>query len=108
MERWLQDIPPCELIKLRLIVVSFVHKKILNHCQFKKHVNTSSIHSVIGSNVFFHDRLIERGLRMRAFEVIANDNASLNDFNDLQSSDGRMNIQEVLNTEENVYVIFDN
>ena len=29
MERWLQVIPPCELIKLRLIMVSIVHKEIL-------------------------------------------------------------------------------
>ena len=86
-------------------MVSFVHKEILNHWQFKKHVDLSSIHSVIGSNVFFHDRLIERWLRMCTFEVIANDNAS--SLNDLQS-DGRTNIQEALNAEENVYIIFDN
>ena len=86
-------------------MVSFVHKEILNHWQFKKHVDSSSIHSVIGNNVFFHDRLIERWLRMCTFEVIPNDDAS--SLNDLQS-DGRTNIQEALNAEENVYIIFDN
>ena len=67
-------------------------------------MDSSTIHSVIGSNVFFHDRLIERWLRMCTFEVIANDNSSLSDL----QSDGRTSIQEALNAEENVYIIFDN
>ena len=54
LERRLQLIPPCELIKLRLIMVSFVHKKILNRFQFKKHVDMNSIYSGIYIYIYIY------------------------------------------------------
>ena len=91
--------PPCEMVKLRLIIISFIHKEIQNQWENKKCV--TNIHEFIGNHIFFHDRLLERWLKLCSYEIVSSDIGF-----DL-SSDNAMRTEEVLNTLDNVFIIFD-
>ena len=45
--RWFQVVPPCEMVKLRLIIISFIHKEIQNQWEIKNCI--TNIHEFIGS-----------------------------------------------------------
>ena len=46
-------IPPCEMIRLRLIMVSFMHKEIMHSREFINNVGKEDIQKFMGINVFF-------------------------------------------------------
>ena len=43
--RWFQVVPPCEMVKLRLIIISFIHKEIQNQWEIKNCI--TNIHEFI-------------------------------------------------------------
>ena len=51
-------VPPCELAKMHLIMIGFVHSQI-EHINLFSGVYNFEIHKKIGNNIFFHDHLIE-------------------------------------------------
>ena len=54
--------PPCEMVKLRLIMISFIHKEIMETSEFRRNVDEEFVQSFIGTHIFFHDHLIKRWL----------------------------------------------
>ena len=52
-----ETIPPCKLVKIRQIMMAFIHSEInIKHLP----INDIEVHEQFGNRVFFHDRLIER------------------------------------------------
>ena len=101
LERWCQVVPPCEMVKLRLIIISFVHKEIMNQWEFKKDCGTN-VHQFISNHVFFHDRLLERWLKLCSYEIVSRD------ISFELSSNNAMHAEAVIKTLDNVFIIFDN
>ena len=99
LERWFQVVLLCEMVKLRLIIISFIHKEIQNQWEIKNCI--MNIHEFIGNHIFFDDRLLERWLKLCSYEIVSSDIGF-----DL-SSDNAMQAEEVLNTLDNVFIIFD-
>ena len=52
-------VSPCEMAKMHLVMMSFVHNQIEHVSPFNQ-LGDFDIHEHIGSRVFFHDRLLER------------------------------------------------
>ena len=52
-------VPPYELTKISLMMIAFIHKEIMVESQMKE-MFEDHIHEQIGTQVFFHDRIIER------------------------------------------------
>ena len=98
LERWFQVVPLCEMVKLRLILISF-YTEIQNQYEVKNCI--TNIHEFIGNHILFQDRLLERWLTLCSYEIISSDICF-----DL-SSDSAMQAEEVLNTLDNVFIIFD-
>ena len=52
-------VPPCELTKIHLMMMAFIHKEIMVESQIKD-VFKDHVHKQIEMQVFFHNRIIER------------------------------------------------
>ena len=101
LERWSQVVPPCEMVKLRLIIISFVQKEIMNQWEFKD-CCTTNVQEFISNHVFFHDRLLERWLNLCSYEIVSRD------IGFELSSNNAMHAEAVIKTLDNVFIIFDN
>ena len=64
-----EQVPPCELMCIRLMMMSFIHKEILSDPMLK--IGDSFIHEQIGTHIFFHDRVIERWRREIEFKIVS-------------------------------------
>ena len=94
-------IPPCELSRIRLMMMSFIHKEIMTCGDFKRFVNESELHDIIGTKIFFHDSIIERWRRLIEFDVILE---KLEGFRDRERPS---TIENLRSYKENILVIFD-
>ena len=97
LERYAQVIPPCQLINLRLIMMSFIHKEIQNQHEFRK--SKLNVQELIANHIFFHNRLLERWLAMCSYEVVAKDVSFESTVDKLSA--------EVSKMLDNVFIIFD-
>ena len=52
-------------------MVSVMHKEIMHSREFINNIGEEDIQKFIGTNVFFHDRLIEKWMRMCEYDVVS-------------------------------------
>ena len=93
-------IPPCEMVKLRLIMISFIHKEIKDTSEFRRNVDEEFVQSFIGTHIFFYNRSIERWLRMSDFDVVSKSMEHLSSEAPLDT------IRDLYSYLENVFVIY--
>ena len=66
-------VSPCKLAKIRLMMMTFVHKQIGLKGVFDK-----DIHEQIGQHIFFHDRLIECWIRDIDLDIVSDNFSTMN------------------------------
>ena len=90
--------PPCELIKVHLMMMAFVHTQIEPLQQFKQIYN-SDFHEQVGNRIFFHDRLIEHWMCDVDLDVVSET------FSSKESSNYTLECKRF--QKQNVFIILD-
>ena len=72
----------------------------MNQWEFKD--CATNVHEIISNHAFFHDRLLERWLKLCGYEIV------LRDIGFELSSNNAMHAEAVIKTLDNVFLIFDN
>ena len=88
-------VSPCKLAKIRLMMMTFVHKQI-----GLKGVLDKDIHEHIGQRIFFHDRLIECWIRDIDLDVVSDNFSTMN--SPLHTSHCKQYIKQ------NIFIVYDN
>ena len=91
-------VPPCELAKMHLIMIGFVHSQI-EHVDPFSGVYDFKIHKKIGNNILFHDHLIEHWMCELALDVVSEQ------FSRKESHSYAKECVDIV--KQNVYIIFD-
>ena len=82
-------------------MMSFIHKEVMTCGDFKRFMNESELHNIIGTKIFFHDRIIERWRRLIELDVIL---VKLEGFRDCERPS---TIENLRSYTENIFIIFD-
>ena len=71
-------------------MVSVMHKEIMHSREFINNIGEEDIQKFMGTNVFFHDRLIEKWMRMCEYDVISREFNCLFRFSNEKKHDQRI------------------
>ena len=63
-------IPPCELTRIRLMMMAFIQNEIMDDTRIKD-IPEHLIHKQISMRVFFHDQIIEQWRREIEFDIVS-------------------------------------
>ena len=95
-------VPPCELAKITLMMMAFVHKEIMDSNHSKSMVKPNELHEQIGARIFFHDRIIERWIKITDFDVVSKE------MNKFSRQEKEMALKDLSTYMENIFIIYDN
>ena len=80
----------------------FVHKEIMCSNQFRSMVKSDELHEQIGSRIFFHDRIIERWIKITDFGVVSK---AMNKF---IREEKEIALKDPSTYTENIFIIYNN
>ena len=84
------------------MMMAFVHKEIMDSNQFKSMVKPDELHEQIGAGIFFHDRIIERWIKITDFDVVSKE------MNKFSREEKEMALKDLSTYTENIFIIYNN